>query len=79
MEVLSDMAWLSDREGYCSNSVSCCDRRFGYGERRHCGVPHFITIALHDIPFKLPCIYKSYGLQFVYIMKKIEAIRNITL
>ena len=43
MEVLSDVAWLSGREGYRSSSASCWDRRFGYGQRRRCGVPHFIT------------------------------------
>ena len=34
---------MSGREGYCNSSVSCWDRRFGYGQCRRCGVPHFVT------------------------------------
>ena len=31
-EVLSDVVYLSGREGYRCSSVSCWDRRFGYGQ-----------------------------------------------
>ena len=57
MEVLSDVVWLSGREGYRSSSASCWDRRFGYGQRRRCGVPHLVIS--HNKWFRswcpLPC------------------------
>ena len=42
---------ISVREGYHSSSVLCWDYRFGYGQRRHCGVPHFVTSPLDGQPF----------------------------
>ena len=42
MVVLSDVVWLSGREGYRNSSVLCWDCLFGYGQRGHGGIPHFV-------------------------------------
>ena len=49
-EVVSNIVWLSNREGYRYSSVSCWVRRFGYGQRQHCGVPHFVTVSTSGVP-----------------------------